>query len=71
MVGATGIEPVTFPVSGGRSPAELRAHRGRRYVGVLCWDVKVGAASEGWKGLCSGLDGEFDICWRKFARMYR
>ena len=27
MVGATGIEPVTFPVSGGRSPAELIARR--------------------------------------------
>lgn len=26
MVGDTGIEPVTFPVSGGRSPAELIAH---------------------------------------------
>lgn len=25
MVGDTGIEPVTFPVSGGRSPAELIA----------------------------------------------
>lgn len=27
MVGSTGIEPVTFPMSRGRSPAELRARR--------------------------------------------
>lgn len=32
MVGDTRIELVTFPVSGGRSPAELIAHPERAFI---------------------------------------
>jgi hypothetical protein len=45
MVGDTGIEPVAFPMSRGRSPAELIAHRneGRSSTSLpLTWQERPG-----------------------------
>ena len=51
MVGGTGIEPVAFPVSGGRSPAELTARQAGGVPREAPAAAQAGCRPRGWRAI--------------------